>query len=79
MYEIAKPPQIRSKALCIAEGDGVYFPQFEKKIKLIQKMMNLIFLWLWKYARCLGFFNENLQGKSTDDNKISNYLSQLQL
>lgn len=31
MYEIANPPQIRSKALCIAEGDGVYFPQFEKK------------------------------------------------
>lgn len=24
MYEIAKPPQIRSKALCIAEGDGVF-------------------------------------------------------
>lgn len=45
MYEIAKTPQIRSKALCIAEGDGVYFPQFEKKIKLIQKMMNLIFLY----------------------------------
>lgn len=32
-----------------------------------------------KICTMSGFFNENLQGKSTDDNKISNYLSQLQL
>lgn len=43
MYEIAKPPQIRSKALCIAEGDGVYFPQFEKKNQINTKNDELNF------------------------------------
>lgn len=27
----SKTPQIRSKALCMAEGDNIYFPEFEKK------------------------------------------------
>lgn len=79
MQEIAKPPQIRSKALCIAEGDGVYFPQFEKKNQINTKNDELNFSLIIKICTMSGFFNENLQGKSTDDNKISNYLSQLQL